>query len=526
VPRPYRFGLLAFAAYLLLGSAWALALPANGTYDEKQHIVRAYAVADGQLLPSGERREESFLGTDAFRVPVKLLPGDPHCLWYPRPQPASCQLPVHAPGTELRTSGAARYSPVYYAPVGLPMRWWPGSTGILLGRLVSVLLGAVLIGFAAGALRRLGGGPPLAVGQLAMGQLTVGQLAVGTLTAGVPAALAVAVTPMTVNLIGAINPNGLEIAAGVLLLSAGLALVGRQPEPGYPTRRLVWLAGVAVLLLLTLRQLGPLLVALDVLAVALAAPPGRLRELLRRRDVRLILGGATLLGLGYALAWSWYARAGVPAAPTDRAEHLHGLSLAWAILVDRLPFDAVQLVGQFGQGETHAPPVLIICWYALVVAVIGPALLRGSGRVRAALLTPVLASVAVLVALDAWFGPSVGWVGQGRYLLPVLVGAPLIAAARRPAGWPPPFIATVVGSVALLHIWALVGVLARYRLGPGATDPLAGGWRPPFGPVLPIVLVTVGAVLLAATVLVVAGTPGRRYPPVVRPSDEPAVAHR
>jgi hypothetical protein len=104
------------------------------------------------------------------------------------------------------------------------MVWWPDQTGRLVGRLVSVLLGASLIGLAWGALSRLGGWRAFA-------------------------ALAVAVTPMTVNLVGAINPNGLEIAAGVLLFAATLTLFWAESLPGYATRRLIWLVGVAALLL-------------------------------------------------------------------------------------------------------------------------------------------------------------------------------------------------------------------------------------------------------------------------------------
>ena len=49
--RVRKIGWLAFAGYFLLAAAWALALPPNGTYDERQHVVKAYAIWDGQLLP-------------------------------------------------------------------------------------------------------------------------------------------------------------------------------------------------------------------------------------------------------------------------------------------------------------------------------------------------------------------------------------------------------------------------------------------------------------------------------------------
>ena len=69
-----RTFLLAFAAFFLMGAAWALALPVNGTYDEKHHIVRAYAVADGQFFSPVNVTDGSGFGTQGFRVPASLLP--------------------------------------------------------------------------------------------------------------------------------------------------------------------------------------------------------------------------------------------------------------------------------------------------------------------------------------------------------------------------------------------------------------------------------------------------------------------
>jgi hypothetical protein len=94
-----RWWSLCFVSFFGMVAAWSLALPVNGTYDEKQHIVRAYAVATGHLTPVGET-------TDALGRRTAVL------------------LPIVA----------GRYSPVYYAAVGAPLALRPDRLGLGLTR--------------------------------------------------------------------------------------------------------------------------------------------------------------------------------------------------------------------------------------------------------------------------------------------------------------------------------------------------------------------------------------------------------
>src|SRR6185437_4747424 len=128
--------------FFLLGSAWALALPVNGSYDEKQHLVRAYAVWTGQFIPSRHLAD----GTDAVDGPHSLLPANPDCTWKPKPyKPASCLQPVTDHAHTLVPTTAGRYSPVYYLAVGLPLRISPDGTGLIWARLISAALGALFL---------------------------------------------------------------------------------------------------------------------------------------------------------------------------------------------------------------------------------------------------------------------------------------------------------------------------------------------------------------------------------------------
>ncbi len=197
--RLRRWWLLTRVAFSLMGTAWALALPVNGTYDEKQHIVRAYAVAAGHLLPGDGDAAADSLGRriEAFPVPGSLLPttASVDCTWWQPPRPATCQRWVRDRSVTMLPTVAARYSPVYSLAVGAPLVVSPTPAGIVAARVISALPAAALLaGAMAAALRQ---GRRLLV-----------------------VAVVLVATPLAVNLNGAVNPNGLETAAGVALCCA------------------------------------------------------------------------------------------------------------------------------------------------------------------------------------------------------------------------------------------------------------------------------------------------------------------
>ncbi len=490
-----RWWWLSLAAFFLVGAAWAVALPANGTYDEKDHIVRAYAVATGQLttdLTVVDRRGDL---KPAFHAPVGLLPTKPDCAWSPRPaRPADCLQWTDGGRTANLPSGAARYGPLYYLPVGVPLALAPDLTGIVLARLVSALLSALLLAGAVTAARRLGGGPT------------------------VPAIL-LAATPMAMNLAGSVNPNGLEISAGILVFSALLALV-RGTLDERDTRRLVLAAGVSSVLLLTVRQFGPVLLAMAMLGCAVVARSGRLRELWRRRDVRWVLGGAWALGLAFTALWLWYSGLADIAPNARDAVHLGLWPELRQIATGRMTFYVRQLVGMFGYGETDLPYAHPI-WYVLVAAVVVPCLVGAPRRFLVATVGLALTSAAFLAALDLYFLPRIGWFAQGRYAMAALVGVVLIPSVAGPR-LPRWYRVAVAVPVALLHAYALDRVMTRFRGGPGASlDPFQGPWRPVLGPVPPLLLVVIGGALLVALCV-----PARRVVAVPTLSEPSGVPER
>jgi hypothetical protein len=466
---PRRAFLVAFVGFFLLGGAWAVALPVNGTYDESQHIVRAYAAVDGQWRPHGPDRLN-------YSVPASLLPANPECMHENKDayRPASCLQPGGGTGRVSTETFAARYNPTYYLAVGLPIRLWPDGTGIVLARLLSALLCALML---AGA---------VAAGAAAGNRLLV-------------AGVVLVATPMVVNLAGSVNPNGMEICAAVLLFTSMICLVrGDGPR----RRALLASAAIAVFVLITVRHLGPVLAVIDLAAVAALAGWPTVRAAARRRDLWAWLGGGVLAGLVVFGGWLLAARSPVGPGPGS-ATDLDAAGILRGLVEDRFRFYVRQIVGQFGYGETTISPLAILLWYGLVAAVVLPAVVRAGWRVRLVMLWLLVAGFGLLIALEFYFVPTVNWFSHGRYALPVLVGVVLLAAgeppadtaARRQRWWP----VALILATAPVHLYALVRVISRYREGIEASlAPFGGGWQPPVGPAVPLLAVLVGVGLLAA----------------------------
>lgn len=490
--------LVAVVSFFLMGAGWATALPVNGTYDESQHIVRAYGVISGQVYATPTSAIRG--GGAWFDVPRSLLPGDIDCTFTDR-APASCQTP--APDDESTTrvaSAAGRYNPVYYAAVGLPLLISPDVSGIVAARLVSALGAALMLGAAALiAVRRR---RPL---------LLAGVIAVAT--------------PMTMNLNGAINPNGWEIAAGVLLWTALLTLFRARPgELGEPfTRQLVVLAGISGSLLLVLRALGPVILVLIVAACLLLARRVAVMALVRRHDVWWVLGTGAFVGL-YAIGWMLLSglsdsegAVGNDATNMPWSDALRQLSLT------RMTFWVNQIIGQFSYGETTVPNWTIVTWYLVIGALVGPALAVVKRRHALVLLAVLATSFVALIALELFYLRNIGWSQHGRYIMPFGVGLVLAAVSLRrldralgPTGVARllPGIAVVTG---VLHVWVLLLVQTRFQFGLGrGLNPLRGSWSPPLGTFTPLLAEILGVAVLAALAFQVVrhpAPPGVRHPP-------------
>jgi hypothetical protein len=467
-----RWWSLCFVSLFAMVSAWSLALPVNGTYDEKEHLVRAYAVATGHLTPVGTATDSLNRPTEAFRVPRSLLPvgTSVDCTWWKPPQPANCQRWTDDRTPVLMPTVAGHYSPVYYAAVGIPLVLRPDRTGILLARLVSALLAALVLASAVWLALRSGR------------RLLV-------------AAVVLTATPTALNLAGAINPNGLEIAAGILVGTALAALLNGRDD-----RATLWLAGVGSLLLLTIRSLGPVLLAFLLGTALLLAGRDRIAALARRRDARWILGGSCVAGVAYAGGWLLYSGSAVPMTPYQLTRLTMQETLT-QIVTQRIPFCLKQMIAQFSYGETNVSPVVVVGWYLMIGLIVLAALRSAAGRARLAVIGLGVACIGMLAALDLHYLPKYGWFSQGRYAMPAAVGVLLFATvAGRFEDRRGRVTLTVAALTVPLQVYTLAAVMTRFQVGFGAQlNPFGGFWQPAAGPVVPLAALLVGTILLAST---------------------------
>lgn len=455
-----RLWLIAFSGFLLLHAGWAYAAPFDGPADEAAHAQRAADVTMGRLLPDAQ-------GNDY--VPRSIV--RPRCFEQNVQIPANC---VQGPGGDSRLvlvdNYVAYYNPVYYWVTGWPIALWPNWTGILLARLltgagVAALLAAAVVAACRWSRHRalLGG-------------------------------LVVAATPMLVSLGGAINPNGVEIAAGVALF-AGLIPLLLEPRESI-NRPAVALVGISASVLVTPRALGPLWLGLDLAAVLVGCSWTQLRALARERVVR---GWAVVVGLSLLGALTWDV-VGNPLSTVIRdPQHLTFTEIIRAVLIDMWPNDANQMIGVTGWSELLQPRLIYVVWFTAAGVLVLGGFILGDRRDRlrmgglfAGTFVPLLA-YEVLTANEGWFN-------QGRYFLPGAVGVPMLGAhvlARRlRAGDLRALTRTLATLLLPIQFVVLAYTMTRWQSGLQSLNPLKGSWLPPLGPVLPLVLGGAGVLVL------------------------------
>lgn len=388
-----------FALFSLGILTWTAAVPLMSSPDEGSHAVRAAGVARGQL--TGPRRE-GIIETWVQRVPEAYGEVEAAQCYITFPfsahPPPKGRTPACVPSFvgSSRLVHARTYefrgTPHVYFVLGLPSLVVPDRDGMLAMRVMVALASAALLaGAVVSALRRPNRG--LAV--------------VGVLGAA---------TPMAWYIAGMVNPNGLEIAAAIAAWATVLPLaLGDSRETD---GRLVTRLGIALALLTSIRGLGPAFVAAVLVVGALLAPPGRLRVLAQRRDLR-VWAGVVLVLTAVTIAW-------VLAVGTDLHQLPHqAIGLRRAL--DGLPTVLDQTIGSFGVNYVALPWFIPWLWSLLALGGIVAALVRPVPRGRTVVGLLLVAAVALPVAADGFNLPDIGFPWQGRYGLPLTAG--LVIAA-------------------------------------------------------------------------------------------------
>lgn len=467
-----RLPVFAGLGLTLLIASWTVATRPFVPPDEAFHYLRAVGIANGQWLGPKVRLSTTSLppaqlawvqqSTRGVRVPAALAPPGVNCL-SGRPDTSTCLEPT--------TVGTYHPLPYLFPAVAASVSH-TANTALWLSRAASALQCLMFIA--------------LAVSLLWSG------------SAWSLAGLLAALTPMALFVSSVVNPNGLEIAAG-LAFAAGVLRLSRDPQPTAPW---IWVAlAVSGAATIVAWQLGPVFVVADLLLLA---------GLLRRRGLRqLVAGGAgfhwtVAVLLGAAVVWFAYGLiSGVDHLTFHPSLlHAHG-GFAELKLALR---DAI---GNFGTANLPLPGVARWVWWLLVVGLVGVALSVAALRERLLMIVVVLLAVAFPIVFYAWVYRFSGYGLQGRYVLPVLMLIPLLAgelisrrADRLIRVWPRMLLGGALGVIALFQAYTW-----WYAASHAAGRPTQLGffqhasWHPPlgWGPWIGIALF--GAVLLLGVAL-------------------------
>lgn len=474
---------LTFVLFAAAMSLWALSMPTFSSPDETAHVVKAAAVARGQLLghdiltPAGDT-------ITYVEVPAAQVQPVP-CFAHRGGVSAACQG-VAPRSNQLVSAGtlAGHYQPLYYAVVGLGSLAFPGSAGLYVMRLLSAGVNAFFLASALQSARAWRSGLGL----------------VGVL---------VAVTPMVYFLGAGVNPSGLEITAAVCVWTSLLALFA---APVQADRRLIARVSLAASALVLIRGLSPLWLLCIAVVVVLVTGTAAFRQGMRRADVRV---GAAIVLVATLTAGAWIVSAGALTLRPNRGRQVLAPNEVLNGLQERFWPRARQLVGVFGWLDTALPRWVYLGWAALLILLLIAFLITAGPRGIAALTVLLVAVVGLPAAIEASQQNLLGFVWQGRYTMPLAVGVPLLLAFGIDLGWSriaarlkrvtTTVLVLVVAAAQVTAFWV---DLRRYTVGVGH----GGGvfrveWSPPVS--APLLLAGFAVVQVALAVALMVSVPRR-----------------
>lgn len=482
IPAPVlRFGAI-FLLLSLFSTLWSLASPLMSYPDEPAHTVKAAAVARGQFLgTSGQNQGEQLLVV----VPKYIADtGSLTCFAFKVNVTADCSPGLDAAERQPTPGGtsAGNYNPLYYLVAGLPSRILSGEPAIyamriLSGLLCSLFLAATLFATTQFANRRW---PVVAAG--------------------------IAITPMVLYLSGAINPNALEIVTTSAVF-VNLCLVLENARDLSRFRFNIIVVGVSAAVLANTRALSLLWLALAVIAALLMVP---LRDLLLLLKDKLVLAMTGLIALATACGLLWLKTSntlasllGTPSTTTPEQ--------AFGTMLDRTFEIAASYVAQLGWLDTNGPTGVFYWWACLTGALMVAAVSIKQWRPRLGFIVLFAATIAIPPILQAQVVSELGYIWQGRYLLPVVVPMLLAAGlALRFHPFPDSLFATriakwAIGITAAAHTAVFANALRRYGVGifteANWGDMFgAAKWEPPLG-WLPLTLAYLAVTSLAGVLL-------------------------
>ncbi len=479
-----------FLGLFLVCAAWATVAPYDGTPDETEHAINAWAVADGQVFKTPA---DAARGSGTFvNVPESLTHRGDCFHSSPAVTPDCAVGPVGSHQVVHNATVVGRYNPIYYAIVGVPLRLDPSWGGLLAARLITAAIVAAMLTWALYAAVRW------------------------TRSKVMVAGILVAATPTVFELAGSVNPNALEISAGIALF-AGLIPLADPTRPA--TRGMVTLVGVSALQFALLRALGPVFLAAAVFLLAVPWSRARLAEVWRLASFRWWTATAAVLCLAGGIWTIAFKTLGVAVIPQPNLSRFAIVKDAIFLPTGGWEGLAREMVGAMGWREYQLPGVILFGWYGAFGLLILAGLCFGTWTDRWRIGGILAAAFGVATLATIMTARKYGFEWQGRYILPMAAGAPLYSAwvlTRRDV-ISPARVGNLIRGFALLllplQLAALWHSQVRWEFGLRATpatwhvNPFGHGhWEPRLGPVTPILLAVVGLAVLGWFVWRVAST--------------------
>ncbi|WP_026460043.1 DUF2142 domain-containing protein [Schaalia suimastitidis] len=450
---------VSFVAFFLLTLMWALSNPLTASPDEQSHIKKAAATAYGQVFNS-ELLADRMVSIPEFYHDVEAYT----CNAFEPDLPISaCDLSrlttkEHPDGWVTVPTPAARYNPLYYAAVGWPALIFHNATGVYLMRTLSGLLGSLF----------------LAIGFRALRQAKIS--AIGFITA------TGFITPMVPFLMSSVNPQALEITAAFALWCELLLIIRATPMSAVGPR--MWLLAFIASAFTNSRGLTPFFLALMVMGAVSLQPWNFSRRVIKNRRSWAPMATIFIVTIVGSV---WILTTGVLTSeepPPDTA-----VTPRWLAIYTLRQTDTYlqQAIGSFGWLHAPLPLSLTAVFIAAGLCMLATIYAVASRRERFVVFSSlVLYALVVPVALHASQARTLGIMWQGRYILPLLIGVPILAAFVLSEKVLPStqvnhrllrFWALLFGAV---HAYSVIFEMHRQMLGiNGSWDLSESAWFPP-----------------------------------------------
>jgi hypothetical protein len=459
------------ATVFALLAVWSITMPLFSSPDENAHFVKSAAVVRGVLV--GDDLEPTILRS-YWSTTVDIDRQFDAANWIPwcfAPMPAepACDSPLGTtdPRNPTPETTMGRYPPLVYLVPGLATFLGPSDTAVWVARLFVAAFSTMLLTFAYAHLLR-------------MRRPT--------------SALLLAFTPGAVFLAATVSTSGMEIVAAIttwVLLTAAL-----RNELNHRSDRIG--LGIALVGLTTARPLGPVLVAIVATLCVVASPaPKRALDILRKHWA---LATATIVAELAMLGWYVTVYSEHLDSPLVAGQPAQGLVEVSQMALGHVPRLVEQAIGNYGWLDTPTPTPLV--WAFLGMVLVAVLRMWGSATVRerATLCSLVAVTVIVSVVLDLNYYRLFRYVGgQGRHLMPLLVGVPLLLLHR----WTPTRQTHSVVSWTWAIITAGAGLFALRRYTVGVKDGnffdmfTAARWSPLLGVTLSAIALVLAPIALA-----------------------------